>query len=185
MSNAIQTNKSPAIIVWFTGLSGSGKTTLAYAVEKELRKIGVKSLVLDGDDIRRGLCEDLGFSVEDRSENIRRIAHINTLLIKTGVVTLNAFISPIAKDRDLAKRIINQKNFVEVYCDCPLAACENRDTKGLYRQARLHIVKKFTGIDSVYEPPNNPDLILKTNTQSITECVAMIVAKLQTILQKS
>lgn len=184
MLNATQNNthKNPAIIVWFTGLSGAGKTTIAYAVDKQLQQIGVKSLVLDGDNIRRGLCQDLGFSDKDRGENIRRIAHLNALLVETGVVVLNAFIAPIAKDRALAKRIINQENFIEVYCDCPLTACENRDTKGLYQQARTHKINQFTGIDSVYEVPDNPDLVLKTNTQSITECVVLVVDEVKKVL---
>lgn len=184
MSNSTQTNQTDTpkkpIIVWFTGLSGAGKTTIAYAVNKQLQKMGVRSLVLDGDNIRRGLCADLGFSDEDRSENIRRIAHVNKLLVETSTVVLNAFISPSAKDRALAKHIINQPNFIEVYCDCPLIECEKRDAKDIYKQVRLHKIKNFTGIDSVYETPNNPDLILKTNNTPITECVTMVVNSIKT-----
>lgn len=175
--NTKNQNKRPSTVLWLTGLSGSGKTTLAYAVAEKLGQLGLNSYVLDGDNMRQGLCADLGFSLEDRNENIRRIAHINKLFIDNNIIVINAFISPTQKNRDTAKQIIDCDNFIDIYCDCPLKICENHDMKGLYQKARAGLISDFTGIDSIYEPPKNPTLKFKTNEQSTTQCVELIIKK--------
>ncbi len=170
---AILNQKS--IALWFTGLSGSGKTTIARHVEGELAKRGFFTQVLDGDNIRSGINNNLGFSEEDRHENIRRIAEVTKLFINCGVITLNCFISPTMKMRSLARSIISDKNFFEIFVDTPLDICEQRDVKGLYKKARAGEIKHFTGIDSPFEEPRNPNLHVKTHGETIEHCTSVII----------
>jgi adenylylsulfate kinase len=160
-----------AISIWFTGLSGSGKTTLAYEIQKSLTSLGFLSKVLDGDNIRKGLNNDLGFSEADRYENIRRVAEISKLFAENGIITICAFICPLAKMRKLAKSIIGGQNFVLVYLDASFEACENRDIKGLYAKARKGEIKYFTGLTGKYEKPDDSDLILDTVNQNVETCI--------------
>ena len=154
-------NQRP-LLVWFTGLSGSGKSTMANLLESELHASGYKTYILDGDNIRGGLCNDLSFTEEDRIENIRRIGEVSKLFLDSGIIVLCAFVSPFAKDRDLVKTLVGRENFIEVFVDCPLEECERRDVKGLYKKAREGKIKNFTGIDSPFEKPEMADIILKT-----------------------
>lgn len=154
-------------VVWFTGLSGSGKSSLANEVSKMLFSSGIKVFILDGDNTRLGVNKDLGFSLTDRKENIRRVAEIAKLFVESGTVVLASFISPIEEDRQFAKQIIGATDFIEVFVDCSLENCEKRDVKGLYAKARAGEIKNFTGIDSPYERPLNPDVIVNTADQSI------------------
>jgi adenylylsulfate kinase len=172
-------NKHRSVIIWFTGLSGSGKSTLAHAVEDYLHKRGTRTFVLDGDNIRHGLCGDLGFSDEDRTENIRRIGEVSKLLVDAGVLTMAAFISPFRKDRNLVRELADEDDFIEIYCKATLEDCENRDVKGLYKKARAGEVPEFTGISSPYEEPENPELIIDTANSNIDACVEMIVNYLE------
>lgn len=167
-------NKHKSFVVWFTGLSGSGKSTLANAVERALHSSGAQTMILDGDTVRKGLCNDLGFSASDRSENIRRVSEIANLFVNAGVITLTAFISPFEEDRKLAKSVLGN-DMIEVFLDCPLAVCEKNDPKGLYAKARSGEIKNFTGIDSPYEPPAGADLVIDTSKHSIEECTSMIL----------
>lgn len=162
-------------ILWFTGLSGSGKSTLAHAVEEKLFEMGVHTYVLDGDNIRTGLNRDLGFSAKDREENIRRIGEVAKLFVDAGIITLTAFISPYRKDRDFVRNIVDKGEFIEIYVKCPLEICEQRDVKGLYKKARAGIIKKFTGIDDPYEEPENPEIVVETDKESIEESVNKIL----------
>jgi bifunctional enzyme CysN/CysC len=164
-----------ACVVWFTGLSGSGKSTLAREVERRLAARGRLVYVLDGDNVRHGLCSDLGFSDADRAENIRRIAEVAALLTDAGLIVLTAFISPFRADRALARRVIGDGRFVEVHVDAPLAECERRDPKGLYAKARRGEIPEFTGIDSPYEPPERPELTLKTATTDVASAAGAVV----------
>jgi adenylylsulfate kinase len=173
-------NHHGSAIVWFTGLSGSGKSTLAYQLEEDLFKKGVRTYVLDGDNIRTGLNKDLGFSAEDREENIRRIAEVAKLFVDAGVVVLTAFISPYRKDRAIARSLVATDEFVEIYVKCPLEICRQRDTKGLYEKASLGIIKQFTGIDAPYEEPEHPDIIIETDKMSIEESLKKIIQFLET-----
>ena len=161
-----QKNGHKGGLFWFTGLSGSGKSTLAHAVEERLFQQGFNTYVLDGDNVRHGLCADLGFSDEDRKENIRRISHMSKLFVDAGIIVLTAFISPFRIDRNNARKIV-APDFHEIYCNCPLEVCEMRDVKGLYKRARAGEIKHFTGIDSPYEEPLSPEL--STNTDSDLE----------------
>lgn len=170
-----QKNKHNSFVVWFTGLSGSGKSTLANLLEKHLFKQGIQTYILDGDNIRTGLNKDLDFSETGRIENIRRIVEVTKLLIDAGVVVLTAFISPFAKDRELAKTLIGSDNFLEVYVDCPLEVCETRDVKGLYQKARAGSIKNFTGIDSPFEIPAEPDITISTNLFSLEDCLIELI----------
>ncbi|RKZ90837.1 MAG: adenylyl-sulfate kinase [Candidatus Parabeggiatoa sp. nov. 1] len=170
-------NHHQSTLLWFTGLSGSGKSTLAHALEERLYQMGYHTSVLDGDNVRHGLCSDLGFSNEDRVENIRRISEVAKLFIEAGVIVLTAFISPFRADREKARNLVG-KDFVEIYCHCPLSVCEERDVKGLYRRARNGEIKEFTGISSPYEEPNNPELVIDTSTKNIDECVDQILEDL-------
>lgn len=154
-------------VVWFTGLSGSGKPTLAHTVEERLHQAGCRTYVFDGDNVRHGLCSDLGFSVPDRSENIRRIGEMAKLFVDAGVIALTAFISPLARDRARVRQLIGSEDLIEIYCRCPLEVCERRDTKGMYARARKGEIPKFTGISAPYEPPVNPDLVLDTGGYAI------------------
>jgi len=169
-----QQNGHRAVNLWFTGLSGSGKSTLAHAVEQRLHQQGCRSYVLDGDNVRHGLCGDLGFSPEDRAENLRRIGEMVRLFLDAGIITLTAFISPMARDRDHIHRLLGA-DFLEIYCRCPLEVCEQRDVKGLYRKARAGIIRNYTGISSPYEVPRSPDLVLDTARQSLDACVEQVL----------
>lgn len=150
------------LLIWFTGLSGSGKSTMANLLESELHATGYKTYILDGDNIRHGLCNDLAFTEEDRMENIRRIGEVSRLFLDSGVIVLSAFVSPFARDREQVRQLVGDENFVEVFVDCPLEVCEQRDVKGLYKKAREGKIKNFTGIDSPFEKPEKADIVLKT-----------------------
>jgi adenylylsulfate kinase len=165
-------------IIWFTGFSGSGKSTLAHAVEDYLHKAGISTFVLDGDNVRHGLCSDLTFSDDDRVENIRRIGEVAKLIIEAGVITLTAFISPFKSDRTAARNLVPHGDFLEIYCQCPLETCEQRDVKGLYKKARAGQIPFFTGIDSPYEAPENPELAVNTHEQSLDESVLAVIGLL-------
>jgi adenylylsulfate kinase len=161
--------------IWFTGLPCSGKTTLAIALEKVLTERGIKCYILDGDILRKGLNKNLGFSEADRKENIRRAAEVSKLFMEAGTITLNCFVSPTIEIREMAKNIIGKENFIEVYVNCPLAVCEQRDTKGHYAKARKGELPDFTGVGAVYEPPLHPDIELRTDINSVQECIKNLV----------
>ena len=163
-------------VLWLTGLSGSGKSTIALAVEKELMNLGYFAQILDGDNIRNGICNNLGFSEADRLENIRRIAEVAKLYVHSGIIAICSFISPTRQIRANAKSIIGQDDFVEIFVDTPLEICESRDVKGLYRLARAGKIKHFTGIDSPYEHPLKPDVHLQTEQVSIAQARDLIIA---------
>lgn len=158
-------NKHKSLVVWFTGLSGSGKSTLASLLEEALFEKGIRTYILDGDNIRTGLNSDLDFTDEGRVENIRRIGQVASLFVDAGTVVLSAFISPFEEDRAQVKEIVGAENFVEVFVDCPLEVCEQRDVKGLYAKARKGLIKNFTGIDSPFEAPKNPDLLIHSDVE--------------------
>src|SRR5881296_1563282 len=162
--------------VWFTGLSGSGKSTIAVALEKALWERGVHAFVLDGDNVRHGLNKNLGFSPDDRTENIRRIGEVAKLFTDAGIAAVTAFISPYRADRDQVRALMQPGDFIEVFVDCPLAVCEQRDVKGLYQKARAGQIKEFTGISAPYEAPANPELAIKSHELSIEQSVSTIVA---------
>ena len=168
-----------AATVWFTGLSGSGKSTVAIALEEALVARKVSSYVLDGDNIRQGLNSNLGFSPDDRTENIRRIGQVAKLFNDAGVVVQTAFISPYRADRDQVREILPEGEFIEVLVDCPLEECEKRDVKGLYQKARAGEIPEFTGISAPYEEPERPELVLKTAESSVEECVEQLIAYLE------
>ncbi|MBB3868839.1 adenylyl-sulfate kinase [Geobacillus sp. NFOSA3] len=172
-------NGHHSAILWFTGLSGSGKSTIANAVSKKLFDLGIQNYVLDGDNIRHGLNKDLGFSVEDRTENIRRIGEVAKLFVDSGQFVLTAFISPFAQDRELVRNLVEKDEFIEIYVKCPLEECERRDPKGLYKKARNGEIRDFTGIDSPYEAPVSPELILETDRYTIDECANQVLAYLR------
>jgi adenylylsulfate kinase len=172
-------NKHRAKLLWFTGLSGSGKSTLAHALEEELHLRDCRTYVFDGDNVRHGLCRDLGFSVEDRTENIRRIGEMAKLFVEAGVISLTAFISPIREDRDRARGLFPHGDFIEVFVKCSLETCEARDVKGLYRKARSGEIPQFTGISSPYEPPLNPEITIDTENRSVADCVAEVTGILE------
>lgn len=161
-------------VVWMTGMSGSGKSTIAQAVERKLYNAGYMVQVLDGDNIRVGVNNNLGFSIEDRQENIRRIAEVAKLYLHTGIVTLNSFISPTKEIRQYAKDIVGKEDFIEVFVNTPLEVCEARDVKGLYKKARAGEIKGFTGIDSPYEAPENPDIEVETVNLTIDEAAQIV-----------
>lgn len=170
-----QQNGHRAAVVWLTGLSGSGKSTLAHAVEERLHGQGCRVCVLDGDNVRHGLCADLGFSAAERKENIRRIGEVAKLMLEAGLITLTAFISPFCEDRARVHDLVGAENFIEIYCHAKLETCEARDPKGLYRRARSGEIANYTGISSPYEPPERPDLDLDTDRLNIEESVALIL----------
>ena len=172
-------NKHHSFVLWFTGLSGSGKSTIANALAAELFSQSINTYVLDGDNIRHGLNKDLGFSDDDRKENIRRIAEVSKLFVDNGTITITAFISPFREDRESARSILPEGEFIEVYIKCPLQACEERDPKGLYKKARNGEIPSFTGIDSPYEEPLQPELTIDTEGLSVQQSVAQIVHYLQ------
>lgn len=166
-------------LLWFTGLSGAGKSTIANALDVALFERGYHTYLLDGDNIRHGLSKDLGFSPADRVENIRRIGEVSKLFTDAGLIVLSAFISPYTSDRALVRNLFPPGKFIEVFMDTPLATCEQRDPKGLYKKARAGTLKQFTGIDSPYERPVQAELVLDTSVQTVEECVARLLAYLQ------
>jgi adenylylsulfate kinase len=171
-------NRHRGVVLWFTGLSASGKTTLSQMVEQVLFARGCHTYILDGDNIRHGLNRDLGFSPEDREENIRRIGEVAKLMADAGMIALTAFISPYRADRDRNRAIVAQGDFVEIYCRCSVEECERRDPKGLYKKARAGLIPEFTGISAPYEAPENAELVLDTDRLSPQECVELILAHL-------
>ncbi|OIO69426.1 MAG: adenylyl-sulfate kinase [Zetaproteobacteria bacterium CG12_big_fil_rev_8_21_14_0_65_55_1124] len=166
-------------VLWFTGLSGAGKSTLAHAVEQRLHAMGVRTYVIDGDNVRHGLCSDLGFSDADRVENIRRVAEVAGLFVQAGVLTLTAFISPFRGDRAQARELLGN-DFIEVYCNTPLEICEGRDVKGLYAKARAGEIPAFTGISSPYEAPEHAEIVVPTGSEPIEASVDRVIAWLET-----
>jgi adenylylsulfate kinase len=172
-------NKHRSFILWFTGLSGAGKSTVAHSVEEYLHQTGCRTFVFDGDNVRHGLNKDLGFSEKDRKENIRRIGEMCKLFIEAGVIALTAFISPFRDDRKFLRNMANNGDFIEVYCECSLDICENRDVKGIYKKARNGEIPDFTGISSPYEIPDNAEIVLDTGHTSLEECVQKVVEYLE------
>jgi len=168
-------NGHKSAIIWFTGLSGSGKSTLAHAVEEALHKIQARTYVLDGDNIRHGLCQDLSFSDVDRVENVRRIGEVAKLFTDAGMMVLTAFISPFRSDRQAVRDLVNDNDFIEVYCKCSLDVCEERDPKGLYKKARAGSIADFTGISSPYEEPLSPEVAVETDKQDLDESVEQVL----------
>ncbi len=166
-------------ILWFTGLSGSGKSTLANAVNAALFEQGIATYVLDGDNIRHGLCKDLGFSDADREENIRRIGEVAKLFLDAGIIVLTAFVSPFRADRNKARGLVEAGDFIKIHCAADLSICEERDTKGLYAKARAGEIKDFTGISSPYEAPESPELNINTGNQDLESCVNVVIKQLQ------
>ena len=175
--------KHNAFLLWFTGLSGSGKSTIANAVENELYNRGIHTYILDGDNVRKGLNNNLTFSPEDRTENIRRIAEVANLMIDAGLVVLAAFVSPYKKDREMIKNTVKGINFVEIFVDTSVEECERRDIKGLYAKARKGLIKDFTGVNAPYEAPENPDVQIDTTQVSVTEAVEIILKKIEPKLE--
>jgi adenylyl-sulfate kinase len=169
-------------VIWLTGFSGSGKSTIAVELEHRLFKLGRHTFILDGDNIRHGLCSDLGFSHQDRTENIRRIGEAARLFADAGIISIAAFISPYRADRELARKIAPPGKFLEIYLNTPLEICEQRDTKGLYARARTGEIKEFTGISAPYEPPLKAEIELRTDQLSVDECIAIILEKLDAFL---
>lgn len=173
-------NGHKSAVLWFTGLPSSGKSTVAHAVEEKLFQIGCRTFVLDGDNVRHGLCSDLGFTPEYRTENIRRIGEVAKLFIEAGVIVLTAFISPYREDREQVRQLVGQGNFIEIFCDCPLEVCEQRDPKGHFQKARDGLISNFTGISAPYEAPERRDLALKTDVYSPDECTEQVIDLLVT-----
>ncbi len=174
-SDRNKVNNHQSFLMWFTGLSGSGKSTIANQVEQELHKMNIKTYILDGDNVRKGLNSDLNFSPEDRTENIRRIAEVANLMIDAGLVVLAAFVSPYKKDRENIRNIIKDVNFVEIYINTSLAECERRDVKGLYKKARSGEIKNMTGVSAPYEAPEEPDVVINTENETVEEAVMNVL----------
>jgi len=177
-----QQNGHRGAIIWFTGLSGAGKSTLAHAVEEALHQRGCRTFVLDGDNVRHGLCQDLGFSTTDRIENIRRIGEVAKLFMEAGTIVLTAFISPFRADRERVRGMVGHGDFIEIYCDTPIETCEARDTKGFYEKARAGQIPEFTGISSPYETPGKPELAVNTGKEELDVCVRQVIDEM---LQRS
>ena len=177
-ARAAQKNQK-ACVLWFTGLPASGKTTMANAVEQRLHAVGRHSYVLDGDNLRRGLTKDLGFTAVNRVENVRRVAEVARLFVDAGLIVLVAVIAPFRDERRMARRMMEEGEFIEIFVDAPLEVCERRDPKGLYRKARAGEIRNFTGIDSPYEPPESPDVVLKTAERSVEELADQVIAYLR------
>lgn len=165
-------------VLWFTGLSASGKSTLAHAVEEQLYQIGCRTFVLDGDNVRHGLCRDLGFSLYDRAENLRRVGEVAKLFLEAGVIVLSAFISPLRLEREKVRALFPHGDFLEFYCQAPVDVCEKRDPKGMYTRARRGEIAEFTGISSPYEAPTNPELAIDTAETALDECVSQVLVLL-------
>jgi adenylylsulfate kinase len=172
-------NGHGSVILWFTGLSGAGKSTLAHAVEERLHQMGCRTFVFDGDNVRHGLCSDLGFSTEDRIENIRRVGEMSKLFLEAGVIALTAFISPFRSDRSRVRSLVPHGEFFEIYCKCPIEVCETRDVKGLYKRARAGEIKDFTGISSPYEEPEDAELVVDTGSTSLDACATRVIELLR------
>ncbi len=172
-------NGHKSTLLWFTGLSGAGKSTLAHAVEERLYQMGCRTFVLDGDNVRHGLCGDLGFAEADRVENIRRVGEAAKLMVEAGLITLTAFISPFRKDRERVRSLYPHGDFLEIYCSSPVEVCETRDVKGLYKRARAGEIKDFTGISSPYEAPTVPELVVETDKLSLDESVEKVLGLLR------
>jgi len=168
-------------LIWFTGLSGSGKSTLAGLLDAHLHSLGIHTYVLDGDNVRQGLNKDLGFSIEDRKENLRRVGEAAKLMVDAGLVVIAAFISPLHSERIMIRNLFDPQQFFEVYVECPLEECEHRDVKGLYSKARKGELKNFTGIDSPYDIPVQPELVLNTKHLSIDECMKILMESVSAI----
>ena len=168
-------NQHKSVILWFTGLSGAGKSTLALAVEEALHQAGCRTFVMDGDNVRHGLCGDLGFTDANRQENIRRVAEVAKLMLEAGIITLTAFISPFSQERNLARSLVPHGDFIEIHCCCELEICEQRDVKGLYKKARRGEIEHFTGISSPYEVPERPELRVDTGTSSLQDSVEQVL----------
>ncbi|MCP5352690.1 MAG: adenylyl-sulfate kinase [Chromatiales bacterium] len=168
-------NGHKGIVVWFTGLSGSGKSTIAHALEARLHDQARHTIVLDGDNVRHGLCSDLGFSEQDRRENIRRLGEVSKLFVSAGIITITAFISPFRQDRQSVRNLIGDTDFIEVYCRCSLDVCEQRDVKGLYKRARAGEIPNYTGISSPYEEPLDPEIIVDTDQDSLEDEVRRVL----------
>jgi len=168
-------NRHKSCVLWLTGLSGSGKSTLAYELEKELHSFRCRAYVLDGDNIRHGLNKDLGFSPVDRKENIRRIAEVAKLFVDAGTIAVTAFISPYRADREMARALFRDGDFIEIYVKCPLGECERRDPKGLYKKARAGEIPAFTGISAPYETPDRPEIVIESDRQTVKESVGTVL----------
>ncbi len=165
-------------IIWFTGLSGSGKSTLAHATEEVLHQRGCRTFVLDGDNVRHGLCGDLAFSAKDRQENIRRVGEVAKLYLEAGLIVLTAFISPFREDRERVRNMVKKGDFIEIYCDASIDVCEMRDVKGLYNKARSGLISEFTGVSAPYEIPVHPDLVVDTGKLELQTCVQQVITKM-------
>tara|TARA_B100000795_G_scaffold105159_1_gene77610 strand:- start:1592 stop:2191 length:600 start_codon:yes stop_codon:yes gene_type:complete len=176
-----QSNQHQSIVIWFTGLSGSGKSTLAHVLEEKLFNMGCSTYVLDGDNVRHGLSSNLNFSDNDRKENIRRIGEVSKLMVDAGIIVMTAFISPFREDRSKVRKLIPEGGFIEIYCKASLEVCEKRDVKGLYKLARAGEIKNYTGIDSPYEAPRNPELIIETDKESLEDSVSKIYCFLESL----
>lgn len=172
-------NGHESFVLWFTGLSGSGKSTIANKVEEELFYKGISTYALDGDNIRSGINKGLGFTKEDRLENLRRIAEVGKLFVDAGIVTIAAFVSPLISDRDQVKQIVGENDLIEIFVDTSLEECEKRDVKGLYKKARAGEIKNFTGIDAPYEAPENPEIHIQTETTEVDQAVQLIINYLE------
>jgi adenylylsulfate kinase len=172
MREALNGHKS--LVLWFTGLPSSGKSTIAHTLEKKLYDLGIRTYTFDGDNIRHGLCSDLGFTPEDRAENLRRVAEVIKLFLDAGLVVLCAFVSPFKKDRERVRKIVGEENFIEIYCRCPVEVCKTRDSKGFYQKAEKGEIKNYTGISAPYEEPENPDIILDTHILNVEESVERV-----------
>lgn len=182
-SDRVEKNGYNPLLLWFTGLSGSGKSTLASNLEAHFHNGGFNTYILDGDNVRSGLNQDLDFSDANRRENIRRIAEVSKLFIDAGVIVLSAFISPFKSERQFARELVGKDNFFEIHVDCPLEICEERDVKGLYKKARSGEIKHFTGIDSPFETPHNPDVIVDTANNSLEFCLNQLIEEIEPILK--
>jgi adenylylsulfate kinase len=174
-ADRIQQQGHPSLVIWFIGLSGSGKSTLASELERRLFEMGKRTYILDGDNVRSGLNKDLDFSDASRKENIRRIGEVANLMLDAGVITLTAFISPFAEEREMVKNLVGAENYMEVFVNCPLEECEKRDVKGLYAKARRGEISNFTGISSPFEEPQNPDVKVPTHELSVEEGLDLVM----------
>jgi len=172
-------NKHRSVVLWFTGLSGSGKSTLAHAVEEKLYQKGCRTFVLDGDNVRHGLNSNLDFSDSGRTENIRRISEVSKLMLESGLIVMTAFISPFNKGRNEARKLISDDDFIEIYCKASIEVCEERDVKGLYKKARAGEIKNYTGIDSPYEVPENSEIIIASDKETLEDSVSKIIKFLE------